>query len=308
MLRESSMPYSSLPQEEGEQTYVTTRASGQPHTNTKSRLLTITLVLLLICGVPLMIIAPLALSKGTDRGLTTVNQEVDWAPPHSESHNGGDTSKDNQNATLAKLVTPPYHITIPIPEIKITRPPTTAPLTTPKPTTTTTTTTTTTSTTTTTTTTTTPAPVVTTPVVVPTHSVPKSEVVLSVEVAGKNQSGDAAGTTTVSTSQKGEEGSGDESLSGGPEGGDYNGSFDISSNGFTGFMKNFMTQHEWWTLVAVAVAVALAIAAVITTLAWIVHNRIASRNRRTNLQKVITDLQSRDKVVLLNSEDSEDEA
>ncbi|MPC81692.1 hypothetical protein E2C01_076323 [Portunus trituberculatus] len=102
-----------------------------------------------------------------------------------------------------------------------------------------------------------------------------------------------------------------------------------------------MSKHEWWTLAILAVVAALALAAVVSAVTWIIYNRIASRRRRTNLegkfclnkeyevlavcrkgepqlylsrftlrfqQKVITDLQSKDKVVLLNSEDSEDEA
>lgn len=48
--------------------------------------------------------------------------------------------------------------------------------------------------------------------------------------------------------------------------------------------NNFITKHEWWTLVALAVAAALALATVIATVTWIIHNRLASRRRRTNLQ------------------------
>ena len=45
-----------------------------------------------------------------------------------------------------------------------------------------------------------------------------------------------------------------------------------------------MTKHEWWTVVGLAVAAALAMAAVISTIAWIIRNRLSSRRRKNNLQ------------------------
>ncbi|XP_064090535.1 uncharacterized protein LOC135204306 [Macrobrachium nipponense] len=60
------------------------------------------------------------------------------------------------------------------------------------------------------------------------------------------------------------------------------------------------------TLITLASVVAVAVAGVIAAIGWLIHARIASRRRRINIQNVITDLQSRDKVVLLNSESEEE--
>lgn len=60
------------------------------------------------------------------------------------------------------------------------------------------------------------------------------------------------------------------------------------------------------TLITLASVVAVAVAGVIAAIGWLIYARIASRRRRINIQNVITDLQSRDKVVLLNSESEEE--
>ncbi|KAK3873430.1 hypothetical protein Pcinc_021563 [Petrolisthes cinctipes] len=76
---------------------------------------------------------------------------------------------------------------------------------------------------------------------------------------------------------------------------------------FGGWVNEFMSQHDQTTLVVLIVLVAVAAAMVVTAVAWLIHQRLTSRRRRINIQSVITDLQSRDKVVLLNSEDSDEE-
>ncbi|KAK4288829.1 hypothetical protein Pmani_038167 [Petrolisthes manimaculis] len=76
---------------------------------------------------------------------------------------------------------------------------------------------------------------------------------------------------------------------------------------FGGWVNELMSQHDQTTLVVLIVLVAVAAAMVVTAVAWLIHTRLTSRRRRINIQSVITDLQSRDKVVLLNSEDSEEE-
>ncbi|XP_068218749.1 uncharacterized protein [Palaemon carinicauda] len=60
------------------------------------------------------------------------------------------------------------------------------------------------------------------------------------------------------------------------------------------------------TLITLASVVAVAVAGVMAAIGILIYSRIASRRRRINIQNVITDLQSRDKVVLLNSESEEE--
>ncbi|XP_045103360.1 cell wall integrity and stress response component 4-like [Portunus trituberculatus] len=241
---------------------------------------------------------------GTDRGSERVETYVTL--PHISGESGqdkGDGVNSNETLLISSLPIFTPQVTNPIP-IKNTTPKPRVPA--PPPTTTTTSTTTTTTTTTTptttTTTTTTPAPIATDPVeIIPAASGSKSPVEGAIEGSGENQTVAEAETTDMPDSQKGHE---DGSGIGG-------GSVDIpytTLQTFNGMMSNLMSKHEWWTLAILAVVAALALAAVVSAVTWIIYNRIASRRRRTNLEKVITDLQSKDKVVLLNSEDSEDEA
>lgn len=70
---------------------------------------------------------------------------------------------------------------------------------------------------------------------------------------------------------------------------------------------DILSTQDKVTMVILAAVVAVALAAVIMAVGWLVYARIAARRRRINIQSVITDLQSRDKIVLLNSEESEEE-
>lgn len=70
---------------------------------------------------------------------------------------------------------------------------------------------------------------------------------------------------------------------------------------------DILSTQDKVTMVILAAVVAVALAAVIMAVGWLVYARVAARRRRINIQSVITDLQSRDKIVLLNSEESEEE-
>ncbi|KAK7077057.1 hypothetical protein SK128_000642 [Halocaridina rubra] len=61
------------------------------------------------------------------------------------------------------------------------------------------------------------------------------------------------------------------------------------------------------TLAILAAVVAVAGTTVVVAVVWLIYSRVSARRRRINIQNVITDLQSRDKIVLLNSEESEEE-
>lgn len=61
------------------------------------------------------------------------------------------------------------------------------------------------------------------------------------------------------------------------------------------------------TVTILAVVVAIAMAAVLAASVCLVYSRVKARRRRIRIHNVITDLQSRDKIVLMNSDESEEE-
>lgn len=79
-----------------------------------------------------------------------------------------------------------------------------------------------------------------------------------------------------------------------------------TTKGLGEWMNKVMGRHDPATLVVIAVLVAVSCAAVLIAVSWLVLNRITAHRRRINIQNVITDLQSRDKIVLLNSESEEE--
>lgn len=155
------MPYSSLPQEEdGGQSYVTTRTAGEAHArNSKGRILSITVAILITCGLPLLIIAPLALTRANGRSDTSITEVVNLGIPNggSQGSGDGDLTDNDHSGSISNKTTPPSLVVVENtpPKVVTAAPPVTAEA---KPTTTTTTTTTTPTPTTTTTTTTTTEP------------------------------------------------------------------------------------------------------------------------------------------------------
>ncbi|XP_063596058.1 uncharacterized protein LOC134772840 [Penaeus indicus] len=75
----------------------------------------------------------------------------------------------------------------------------------------------------------------------------------------------------------------------------------------SGWMNDVLSAQDEVTVTILAVVVAIAMAAVIAATVCLVYSRVKARRRRIRIHNVITDLQSRDKIVLMNSDESEEE-
>ncbi|XP_042878848.1 uncharacterized protein LOC122257571 [Penaeus japonicus] len=73
------------------------------------------------------------------------------------------------------------------------------------------------------------------------------------------------------------------------------------------WMNEVIGAQDEVTVTILAVIVAIATAAVLGATVCLVHSRVKARRRRIRIHNVITDLQSRDKIVLMNSDESEEE-
>ncbi|XP_047468295.1 uncharacterized protein LOC125024536 [Penaeus chinensis] len=75
----------------------------------------------------------------------------------------------------------------------------------------------------------------------------------------------------------------------------------------SGWMNDVLSAQDEVTVTILAVVVAIAMAAVVAATVCLVYSRVKARRRRIRIHNVITDLQSRDKIVLMNSDESEEE-
>lgn len=73
------------------------------------------------------------------------------------------------------------------------------------------------------------------------------------------------------------------------------------------WMNDVLGAQDEVTVTILAVVVAIAMAAVLAASVCLVYSRVKARRRRIRIHNVITDLQSRDKIVLMNSDESEEE-
>ncbi|XP_037805223.1 uncharacterized protein LOC119599528 isoform X2 [Penaeus monodon] len=73
------------------------------------------------------------------------------------------------------------------------------------------------------------------------------------------------------------------------------------------WMNDVLGAEDEVTVTVLAVVVAIAMAAVLAATICLVYSRVKARRRRIRIHNVITDLQSRDKIVLMNSDESEEE-
>ncbi|KAK8749891.1 hypothetical protein OTU49_015114 [Cherax quadricarinatus] len=286
MLRESSVTYSSLPQEEeinAQTTVEDTRKVVNPHTKRDCCLTATITTLIIISGICVAVILPLALKHRSEaRGRGDLSQQLtaELVSNNSSTHQQGSSSnitdtKQRESSSNLTDIQGSFNKTDNsgvaslgannTKEDAASSDKTSIHKSTESTTTTTTTTTTITTTPITTTTTTTTATTATTPT-----------------------------TTTILIKTTV------------PSGVSDNLALPQQSGGKASEENKVMGRHDPATLVVIAVLVAVSCAAVLIAMSWLVFNRITAHRRRINIQNVITDLQSRDKIVLLNSESEED--
>ncbi|XP_042218982.1 guanine exchange factor for Rac 30-like [Homarus americanus] len=336
MLREASITYSSVPQDEdssSQSAFVTTRHANKPHDQRDCHLTAIITSLVIICGVSLAVILPLALQYRSD---ATGRGEILQHLTGELGNNSKNTDQEgNVNNKLSGPASHTIESNIENSTTKTSMGPaenqentTKRPIMTEKPTTTTTTTT-----TATTATTKTPTIAATPPPPAPTivlnfTIIPSSGAAEKPAGGGKvgtegiGDAGQASGSSVIVGKGNGSQETPNPPLSNteAPIKNDTKeaildaiyGKNDTSSKPTTtqvhsGWLEQVMAQNDAVPLLVMLSLGAVVSAVVIIAITWLVYNRITVRRRRINMQSIITDLQSRDKVVLLNSEESEEE-